>query len=112
MLLRVYGGERYLATAKHDSDIIPIEDIDIGNVDLTSTEDATLPSVINNVKVVAIDTLTLSDGCLKCGHSITVTEEEEYGECKKCGLRGMQEQFGCTFYHQNFRRRKIRFLCL
>ena len=31
MLLRIYGGESYLANAKHDSDIIPTEDIDIGN---------------------------------------------------------------------------------
>ena len=93
MLLRIYGGESYLATAKHDSDIIPIEDIDIGNIDLTCTEDTTLPNIINNVKVVAIDTLTRSDGCIQCGHSIsTVTEEEEFGECTKCGLLQCREE--------------------
>ena len=84
MLLRVYGGERYLATGKHDCDIIPIEDIDIGNVDLTCTEDITLP----NVKVVAIE----------CGHSISVTEEEEeYDECTKCSLLQCREECKSNF---------------
>ena len=93
MLLRIYGGESYLATPKNDSDIMPIEDIDIGNIDLTCTEDTTLPNIINNVKMVAIDTLTRSDGCIQCGHSIsTVTEEEEFGECTKCGLLQCREE--------------------
>ena len=93
MLLRIYGRESYLATAKHDSDIIPIEDMDIGNINLTCTEDTTLSNIINNVKMVAIDTLTRLNGCIQCGHSInTVTEEEEFGECIKCGLLQCREE--------------------
>ena len=48
MLLIVYGGERYLATAKHNSSTSHI-DVNIGNVVVTSTEDA---KVLNTVQVV------------------------------------------------------------
>ena len=30
--------------------------------------------------------LSISDGCLQCGHSIIRTEDEECVECEKCGL--------------------------
>ena len=43
--------------------------------------------------MVAIDTLTRSDGCIQCGHSISaVTEEEEFDECTKCGLLQCREE--------------------
>ena len=75
MLLRVYYGERYLATAKHDSTITPTEDVNVDNA--KSVEEA-LPNVINDVKVIAVDSLSISDGCLQCGHTVTPTEEEEF----------------------------------
>ena len=50
------------------------------------TEDASLPKVINDVKTIAIDMLSISDGCLQCGHNIIRTEDEECVECEKCGL--------------------------
>ena len=53
ILLRVYDGGRYLATAKHDSSMSHIDNINNSNVVVTRTEDA---NVLNNVKIVAIDT--------------------------------------------------------
>ena len=84
MLLRVYNSERYLTTAKHNSSITQIED---GNAELDiNVEDVASPNVINNVKVIAVDMLNTSDGCIQCGHTVTPTEDEECGECQKCGL--------------------------
>ena len=90
MLLRVYYGERYLTTAKHDSTITPTEDVNIDNA--TKPVGKALPNVINDVKVIAVESLSISDGCLQCGHTVTPTEEEEFGECQKCGLLQCREE--------------------
>ena len=62
MAIRVYSGERYLATSKHDSSITETElDINIGNVDMldatTSTTFSLHAHVITNAKVISIDML-------------------------------------------------------
>ena len=88
MLLRVYNSERYLATCtgKHDSSVTQIEDVNVGH-NAECIEDAVAsPNIINNVKVIAVDMLSASDGCLQCGHTVTPTEDEECEECQKCGL--------------------------
>ena len=92
MLLRVYNSERYLATAKHNSTITPTEDVNIDNANLDLSVEEALPNVLNDVKVIAVDSLTISDGCLQCGHTVTPTEEEEFGECQKCGLLQCREE--------------------
>ena len=49
-VIGVYNSERYLATAKHSSNITQIEDITVGNAELDiNVEDAALPNVINNL---------------------------------------------------------------
>ena len=79
MLLRVYNSERYLATAKHNSSIAQIEDVNIGNAELDmNVEDVASPNIINNVEVIAVDMLNTSDGCIQCGHTVTPTEDEEW----------------------------------
>ena len=89
----MYNSERYLATAKHDSSITQIEDVNVGNAELdVNVEDVALPNVINDVKVIAVDMLSASDGCLQCGHTVTPTEDEECAECQKCGLLQCREE--------------------
>ena len=56
------------------------------------TEDASLPKVINDVKIIAIDMLNILDGCLQCGHNTIPTEDEECVECKKCGILQCREE--------------------
>ena len=83
---------RYLATAKHDSTITPTEDVNIDNANLDLSVEEALPNILNDVKVIAVDSLSISDGCLQCGHTVTPTEEEEFGECQKCGLLQCREE--------------------
>ena len=79
MLLRVYNSERYLATAKHNSSITQIEDVNIGNAELDiNVEDVASPIVINNVKVIAVKMLNTSDGRIQCGHTVIPTSVVRY----------------------------------
>ena len=89
ILLRVYSGERYRkAQLQHQ-----IQDINVQlDASTLCTEDASLPKAINDVKIIDIDMLSISDGCLQCGHSIIPPEDEECVECKKCGLLQCREE--------------------
>ena len=95
MLLRVYNNERYLATAKHDSSITQIEEVNVGH-NIQAVEDAEIsPSniIIDDAKITAVDMLSSTEGCLQCGHTVLGTEEEpDYGECQKCGLMQSREE--------------------
>ena len=56
MLLRVYSGERYLATAKHNSSITEIQDINVQqDASTLCTEHLSLLKIINDVKIIAVD---------------------------------------------------------
>jgi len=68
MLLRIYNSERYLATAKHDTTTTQIEDFNISHNAECIQDAMTPPNIIDNVKMIAADMLSASDGCMQCGH--------------------------------------------
>ena len=116
----MYNTERYLATAKHDSSITQIEDVNVCNAELDINVDVALPNVINNVKVIAVDMLSVSDGCVQFGHTVTPTEDEECVKCQKCmcmvscntGRNADLINFVYMLHHQNNQWRVTKFLYL
>ena len=82
MLLRVYSSKRYLATAKLDSTITLTEDVNVDNAKLNMSVEEAIPNAINDVKMIAVDSLSTSNGYLQCGNTGAPTEEEESGNAK------------------------------
>jgi len=74
MLLRIYNSKRYLATANHDTTIAQIEDVNIGHNAECIQDAMTSPNIIVNAKMIAVEMLSASDGCIQCGHTVTRTE--------------------------------------
>ena len=76
LLIREFQGKRYLTTAKEDTNIEEISEIECVPI-----EDEVNPVV----KVIAVENLTAFQSCLKCKCKvIKLEDEEELGQCTKC----------------------------
>ena len=91
MMVREFKGKKFLSTSKSDSKVEEIADI--GEVEVDEEEEVEeggsggLEKLVNGVRVVGVDRLTLYNGCLKCSSKVEVdVDDEEVGECIKCKM--------------------------
>lgn len=104
MMVREFKGRKFLSTSKTDSKVEEIGDIGEVEVDEEEVEEGgsrALAKLVNGVRVVGVDRLTLYKGCLKCSSKVEVDiDDEEVGECVKCKLIQSMDDCKCSISAQ------------
>ena len=81
LLVREFQTKRYLTTAKEDTHIQEISDVEC----LPQEENPEQSDVDPIVKVIAVESISAFQSCLKCRcRIIKLEDEDKFGQCTKC----------------------------
>ena len=88
LMVKDYCGYKSLSTAKEMCTIKEIDDIGPLSTDATQCD----IRVIQGVHVFAVDKLEIYNSCVKCRGRVDLEEDDEMGQCGKCGTMQLVEE--------------------
>jgi len=99
LMVRDYHGCRCLSTSKEGCSIKEIDDI--GKLSTNADDKMQLEiKLIKDVRVFAVDKFESYSSCVKCNGKVTMIDEDDIGECPKCGTMQKIEECKQTLIAQ------------